>query len=179
LTDLIGLAKALVQRPSRLDATRLRQVVTDLVRYGLVSAVALALDCGLLFFLVSLGVHYQIAAAVSFIAGMGMAYMGSLAFVFRGRRSHRLTIEAIGFFAIGFAGLFLNQVLLFCLVSGGIGLGLAKPATAACVFMFNFTARRSLLFGLHKAVAQNWRQVPSHQNIVAMNLRVTNSVERM
>ncbi len=124
-----------------------RLFVSDLVGYGLCSAAALALDWGLLILLVKLGVNYLAAAATSFTAGMVLAYFGSTLFVYRGRRTHRLRTEILGFFSIGFAGLACNQVLLFVFVHFcGLEVGLAKAPTAVCFFLFNFLLRRTLLF---------------------------------
>jgi putative flippase GtrA len=132
-------------RPELRDDTWL--FASDLFGYGLCSAVALALDWSLLILLVKAGVYYLVAAALSFTAGMIVAYVGSILFVFRGRRARRVTAEIAGFLAIGLAGLALNQVLIFTFVHGwALNVALAKAPTAACVFLFNFLLRRALLF---------------------------------
>lgn len=124
-----------------------RAFASDLVRYGLCSAAALALDWSLLVLLVKVGVNYLAASATSFMAGMILAYAGSIFFVFRGRRAWRIRAEIAGFFLIGFAGLALNQLLIFLFVHGcGLHVGIAKAPTACCVFVFNFLLRRALLF---------------------------------
>jgi putative flippase GtrA len=125
----------------------LRVLISDLFGYGLVSAVALGLDWGLLIAFVKAGLNYQVASAISFTLGMLLAYAGSVLLIFRGRRQRSIGAEAIGFFAIGFLGLALNQALLFTFVHfAGLGVGLAKAPTAGFVFTFNFFARRTLLF---------------------------------
>jgi len=125
----------------------LRLFASDLFGYGLVSAAALALDWGLLIAFVKAGLNYQIASAISFTLGMLLAYAGSVRLVFRGRRQRSRGAEAIGFFAIGFLGLALNQALLFTFVHfAALPVGLAKAPTAGLVFTFNFFARRTLLF---------------------------------
>lgn len=132
----------------------LRRLIVDLAGYGLVSAVALALDWGLLVGLIRAGVYYEIAAAISFTAGMLVAYLGSVALVFNDRRQRSLAAEALGFVAIGVAGLACNQALLFAFVHfGGLNVALAKAPTAACVFGFNFFARRTLLFATARQLA--------------------------
>ncbi len=124
-----------------------RLLLSDLFLYGLVSAAALALDWGLLILLVKAGLYYQIASALSFTAGMLLAYAGSVVFIFGSRRQRGFAAEAIGFFAIGLLGLACNQALLFVFVHfAGLPVGLAKAPTAVCVFTFNFFARRTLLF---------------------------------
>lgn len=130
----------------------LRVLIADLFGYGLVSAAALGLDWGLLITFVKAGLNYQVASAMSFTLGMLLAYAGSVLLIFRGRRQRSIGAEAVGFFAIGFLGLALNQALLFAFVHfGGLGVGLAKAPTAGFVFTFNFFARRTLLFVLEAA----------------------------
>ncbi|WP_246725494.1 GtrA family protein [Beijerinckia sp. L45] len=139
----------------RLVAGASRPFVIDLVRYGLVSVAALLCDYGLLLVLVAGGLHYLVAAAISFSAGMGVAYALSVRFVFPDRRDRSRLREAAGFFAVGFAGLLLTQLLLIVFVSGlSLDVAIAKIPTTGCVFIFNFLARRGLVFtGLRPALA--------------------------
>jgi putative flippase GtrA len=119
----------------------------DLWRYGLCSALALAIDWGLLVALVAIGMNYLVAATISFSTGMLVAYFGSVRFVFSDRRTHTPLAEAVGFFVIGFLGLGVNVLLLFIFVKLlGIPVGIAKAPTVVGVFTFNFLTRRLLLF---------------------------------
>jgi len=139
--------RSLMARAADLRDEATRQFVGDLFRYGLCSAAALALDWGLLLALTRAGLNYLLAATLSFLAGMVLAYVGSVVFVYRGRRVYPVLTEAIGFFLIGIAGLFVNILLLFIFVKGfGLAVGLAKAPTAVGVFLFNFLVRRMLLF---------------------------------
>lgn len=137
-----------VGAPERSPPEGLRLMVSDMARYGLASAAALAVDYGLLVLLAKgFGVAYLAAAAVGFLAGMAVAYLLSISVVFRGRRHIRPSLELASFVAIGVAGLALNQFLIWTLVSRfGLDVALAKAPTAGAVFMFNFLARRALLF---------------------------------
>jgi len=129
--------------------------VVDLVLYGFVSAAALFCDYGLLLALAGRGVHYLMAQALSFSAGMIVAYVLSARFVFAGRRASSRCREAFGFFAVGLAGLILTQLLLALFVSGaGLALAVAKIPVAGCVFLFNFLARRGLVFVGPRAAAR-------------------------
>jgi putative flippase GtrA len=131
-----------------------RLLAADLIGYGLCSGVALALDWSLLVLLVKEGMYYLVAAALSFLAGIALAYVGSILFVFRGRRGRSPAAEIVGFLAIGLAGLALNQVLIFAFVHGcGLNVAIAKAPTAGCVFLFNFLLRRALLFAAAPPVA--------------------------
>ncbi len=123
------------------------QFIADFWRYGLCSALALALDWALLMLLVRAGMNYVPAAATSFLAGMVLAYIGSITFVYAGRRSYPMLAEAAGFFLLGIAGLLVNVFLLFVFIKlVGLAVGIAKAPTAIGVFLFNFLARRTLLF---------------------------------
>jgi putative flippase GtrA len=140
---------------------RRAQLAIDLIRYGACSAAALALDYGLLLLLSqALGLHYLLASAIGFLSGLTLAYVLSIAFVFKGRRTLAAPHEFAGFAAIGVAGLGLTQVLLACLVGGlGLSVALAKPMTALVVFMFNFGLRRATLF-VSGTVAEGRRERP-------------------
>jgi putative flippase GtrA len=121
--------------------------VADLVRYGAASGAALACDYAVLIGLLGAGLHYLMASAIGFSAGIVVAYLMSIRFVFPARRGADRMREAAGFLAVGLAGLLLTQVLLFVLVSGfTIVVPLAKTLTSGAVFFFNFLLRRSLVF---------------------------------
>jgi putative flippase GtrA len=140
-------ASGYAARPPLL-ARRRAELAVDFIRYGACSAAALALDYGLLLVLSQgFGLHYLLASAIGFMSGLALAYVSSIAFVFKGRRRHAAPREFAGFAAIGVAGLGLTQLLLACLVGGlGLSVALAKPMTAIVVFMFNFGLRRATLF---------------------------------
>jgi putative flippase GtrA len=140
-----------IARP--LKVNRLPLLARDLFGYGLASAAALALDWGLLYFLMSrFGMCYLVAAAIGFCAGMAVSYGLSIFVVFRGRRSTPPPTEAMGFVAIGLAGLLVNELLLALFVTAfGLSPLVAKAPTAGLVFLFNFLSRRSLLFAARPA----------------------------
>ena len=92
-----------------LPAERVREVVA----YGLATLVAFSLDIGLLTLLVSrLGIHYAVAAALSFVAGGVLLYALCVRFVFRMRRVANRTLELSYFVALGIAGLVVQTVVI-------------------------------------------------------------------
>jgi putative flippase GtrA len=126
----------------------IRKLLHDVVGYGLVSAVALATDMGLLRALVERGgMNYQPAAALAFTAGAVVAYVLSVRFVFRFHRLRHRGWEFASFVALGLLGLAVNSAALFVAISmAGLGLITAKLLAAVCTFATNFTLRRQLLF---------------------------------
>jgi putative flippase GtrA len=119
----------------------------DLLRYGLCSALALALDWSVLVGLVHAGVSPLLAAPIAFSLGMGVTYGLSVAVVYADRRREAPLREAIVFLAIGVAGLGVNQLVLWVLVSRlGLAAAIAKAPAAGVVFTFNFLLRRAALF---------------------------------
>ena len=117
-------------------------------KYFLVSVVSLAVDLGVYWTLIDVAkVYYLIANLVSVSVGLVANYALSVAFVFSQRRLKSRRAEFIGFVAIGLAGLAVNEAGVAMLV-GGFGLSrvLGKIGAAGVSFMFNFVARRTLLF---------------------------------
>jgi putative flippase GtrA len=117
-------------------------------KYFLVSAVTLALDLAIYWTLIEVAkVYYLAANLVSVSVGLVANYALSVAFVFSQRRLKSRRAEFAGFVAIGLAGLAVNEAGVAVLV-GGFGLSrlLGKLGAAGVSFMFNFLARRTLLF---------------------------------
>jgi len=126
---------------------RLPLGLRELLAYGLASAAALSVDAALLVVLIDFGVHYLAATAVGFCAGIAVAYALSVSMVFRHRAIADRRREFAGFLAVGLVGLVLTQLLMAFWVSlVGLEPPLAKLPTAGLVFVFNFVARRTLLF---------------------------------
>jgi putative flippase GtrA len=154
-------------RRSLLDRSRrggLGRIIVDLFKYGIASLGALALDAGTMVFLnKALGVNYLVAAAIGFTSGLGLVYWLSVRYVFGDIRRLRPSQEIFGFLVTGLIGLLLNEILMKTFVEQvGLSVPLAKIPTAGFVFLFNFTARRMLLFSdvakthLMKRAAAAW-----------------------
>lgn len=129
-------------------APRIRQATVDLILYTAASAAALAVDMLIMVVLANwLHVHYLLAAAAGFLAGLLVVYKISVLMIFSGRRKIRADLEFAGFAGVGIVGLILNEILIFVFVEyGSLPLVSAKVATVGLVFLFNFVARRQLLF---------------------------------
>jgi putative flippase GtrA len=120
----------------------------EFIRYFGASAAALAVDAGLLALLTSvLGVPYLWSGAVGFTAGLTVVYLLSIKWVFQNRSLTDARAEAAIFAVIGVVGLGLNEAVLYALVElVDLHYGVAKLASVAVVFSWNFGARKYLLF---------------------------------
>lgn len=117
-------------------------------KYLWVSALALGVDYALLILLTRyLGLYYLVAAAVSFCAGLIVNYALSVRFVFEERSMSDRRAEFLWFCIIGLFGLILNEfAMAFAVQSLGLSYVMAKLPAAGLSFVFNFIARRALLF---------------------------------
>jgi len=117
-------------------------------RYFIVGGVAFVVDFTLLFLLTEFGhLHYLLSASVAFMAGIAVNYALSVSWVFDHRsvdnRMHEFEIFAV----IGILGLAFNAALMW-LFTERVGfhyLG-SKMVAALLIFLFNFSARKVLLF---------------------------------
>ena len=120
----------------------------EFFRYFIVSGLALAVDFGLYAGGVALlEWPYLISATIGFLAGLLTVYVLSVRWVFSVRKLGNSRQELLIFAGVGIAGLGLNEIVLFGLVSGlGLNYLLAKVISAGVIFLFNFGVRKLLLF---------------------------------
>jgi putative flippase GtrA len=112
------------------------------------AAAAFITDFALLWALVEkAGLHYLVAASISFLAGTVVVYWVSVRHAFQYRRVADRRAE-FGYFAtIGVTGIVLNLGLMFALVDLlHLHYLLAKVGAATITFVTNFAMRRGLLF---------------------------------
>jgi len=112
------------------------------------SAAAFAVDFALLWTLVeAAGMHYLLAATLSFLAGTVVVYFVSVRHAFRYRRVADRRLEFGWFAAIGAAGVLLNLTLMYVLVEWlTLHYLAAKVGAAGVSFVANYGARRWFLF---------------------------------
>lgn len=122
---------------------------TILVRYFVVSLLALVVDTGTLS-LCFRGLHLSLAwsATLGFVAGAVVAYALSIRWVFKERALAGVPVlEFLTFVGIGLAGLGITQLVLWLGVAKlELMAEAVKLAAAAITFAFNFIVRKTLLF---------------------------------
>ena len=124
-----------------------RQTLRELARYFVASAIALGVDTGLYALGMRLHLGYPLAAVIGFLGGLATAYFISVRWAFRTRRLGNARIEFAVFAAIGVLGLLLTESLLWLQIDVlAFGPLPAKLAASCGVFLFNFGARKFILF---------------------------------
>lgn len=119
-------------------------VLLQMIKYGMVSTIALIVDLGLLYLLTeACGINYLISASLSFICGLVVNYSLSIVFVFKKSKFNRRN-EFIAYTIIGIAGLLLNDLIIYLLVLINVWYMAAKLVSTVVVFFFNFFLRKSL-----------------------------------
>ena len=116
------------------------------LRYLVVAFVGLGFDFGTLIFLKQVvGVHYLVAAAGGFIAGLTVNYILSERYVFSNRKIKSHTLNFAVFGLIGLVGLGILSLLMWMFTDGfGVNYIISKVLATVFVYMWNFFARRSL-----------------------------------
>lgn len=125
-----------------------REILIQFAKYLVVGGIAFAADFALLVALTELAhCHYLVSSAVSFTTGLVVNYLLSIVWVFDARSLSDRRAEFAVFAIVGVIGLGLTQLFL-CLGTDVVRLDyrFAKILTVAIVLVWNFGARRVLLF---------------------------------
>jgi putative flippase GtrA len=126
----------------------MRILAQEALRYAAVSACALLVDISILYILVHyFSWWYLSAATASFLLGLVAGYALCVTWVFKYRRVRDRRLEFARFAAIGAVGVAINAAaILFAVEYLGLHFLIAKCAAAGVTFIWNFVARRQLLF---------------------------------
>jgi len=123
-------------------------VFIQFFRYGIVGGLAFLVDYGLLYLLSDkCGLHYLLSASIAFIAGLVVNYLLSIFWVFSESKYQDKRKEFAIFAFIGVIGLGLTEGLMWLFTDlTGLHYLLSKLITAALVLLWNFFARKAVLF---------------------------------
>lgn len=129
--------------------TRLKPFLISFAKYLLAGGMGFIVDYTTLFLLYSyLSVNYLFAAGAAFGAGIVFVYVCSNRWVFNKRQmQHKQWLEFLIFTIIGIIGLLLTIFFMWLFVNlCGMHPLIAKPVTIAPVFMWNYSARKIILY---------------------------------
>jgi len=133
-----------------------KSLMGQFLRYMVTGGVAFVADFGLFALcLYGFGWHYLLANLVGLVAGLVLNYAMSILWVFTACKRILKTqkgIEFVLFALVGIAGVGINQLLMYLMVDGiGINEMVSKMIAAVLVLMWNFGARKLMLFRGKKA----------------------------
>lgn len=129
--------------------TQVRRLIAAFLKYLLAGGMGFIIDFGTLSFCYSvLKWHYLIAATLGFSAGLIFVYVSSNQWVFDARQMRdRRLLEFSIFLIIGLIGLLLTNLLMWAFVEKiGLHALVAKLVTTAIVLLWNFGARKIILY---------------------------------
>lgn len=131
-----------------IQLTPTKNVTVQVIRSLVVSAIALVADFGTLLFLKEvLGVHYLLAATISFSLGVVVNYVLSVRWVFANRKFTNRHAEFTIFLIICAVGLGLNLAIIAAMVQLlNVDYRIAKIVSTVVVFFWNFVARKKILY---------------------------------
>lgn len=145
--------KELIERLKTLKINIIFYEQTDnffvqLFRYVFVGGIAFVADWGMMVFLHE-AVHMSVyaATAIAFIFGLIVNFILSKIFVFQEGSDKTGTVgEFIAYGVIGIMGLLFTEGIMWILLKVGIIYMIAKVVAAALVLIWNFVARKMLLY---------------------------------
>jgi len=121
---------------------------TELFRYLLAGTFAFCIDFSTLYFLTDFfGLHYVAANSIAFSLGLIAIYLLSIHWVFDNRKIKKQHNEFMLFLGVGVVGLLISDLSLV-LFTETVGLFylMSKIVSAGIVLVWNFTARKIIIF---------------------------------
>jgi putative flippase GtrA len=130
--------------PRRRALASLRSVRNwqQLGKFCVVGAIGYGVNVGIYRVLLAEGVHYLLAATISFLVAVSSNYTWNRLWTFRDERGH-LGVQGMRFFAVSVAALAVNLAALDLLVHvGGLGKFLANAIAIPLVTPLNFIGNK-------------------------------------
>jgi putative flippase GtrA len=113
----------------------------QLAKFCTVGAVGYAVNLAVYSTLVSAGMHYNLAAACSFLVAVTNNYTWNRLWTFRGQRGH-VGYQGLRFLVVSLLALAANELLLTVLVAADVGKVVAQAIAIVLVTPINFVGNK-------------------------------------
>ena len=125
----------------------MKKLWSQVIRFGIVGAVATIIDYGLMVALTELvGLLYLLSCAISFLISVIVNYILSIRFVFTPNKNISKTVELVVFILLSAIGLGINQAIMWFTVEQiKISYLIAKIVATGIVMIYNFISRKLFL----------------------------------
>lgn len=130
----------------KIRGTQMKELLIQLIKFGIVGVVATIIDFGVLMLLTEIGgADVLVASAVSFSVSVVVNYILSMLFVFKGGNGNKVK-EFFIFVLLSIGGLIINQFVMW-IGTEIFSLYYLWVKIFACVFVpvYNFVTRKILL----------------------------------
>ena len=125
----------------------MKKLFSQLIKFGVVGAIATAIDFGLLIFLTEVfHINYLISATIAFTVAVIFNYLASMRYVFTHKEELSRRKEFIIFVVLSIIGLLINNACMWLGVElFAIDYRITKIVATAIVVMWNFITRKIFL----------------------------------
>jgi putative flippase GtrA len=113
----------------------------QLAKFCTVGAAGYVVNLAVYTWLVREGLHYNLAAAISFLVAVTNNYTWNRLWTFRGQRGH-VGYQGLRFFIVSLLALAANELLLTLFVAGGAGKVVAQAIAVVLVTPINFVGNK-------------------------------------
>jgi len=113
----------------------------QLAKFCTVGAIGYAVNLVVYSALVAEGMHYNLAAACSFLVAVTNNYTWNRIWTFRGQRGH-VGYQGLRFFVVSLIALAANEVLLTAFVAADVGKVVAQAIAVVLVTPINFVGNK-------------------------------------
>ena len=123
------------------SALRRRHNWVQLAKFCTVGAVGYGVNLAVYSTLIHAGMHFNLAAACSFLVAVTNNYTLNRLWTFRGLRGH-VGYQGLRFFVVSLLALGANELLLTAFVAGGVGKVVAQAIAVVLVTPINFVGNK-------------------------------------
>jgi putative flippase GtrA len=113
----------------------------QLAKFSTVGATGYVVNLAVYATLVQAGLHYNVAAACSFLVAVTNNYTWNRIWTFRGQRGH-IAYQGLRFLIVSLCALAANEILLTTLVALGVGKIVAQAIAVVLVMPINFVGNK-------------------------------------